>query len=258
MNRGSVVGLLAVVVLFVLPQLCCAQSARMRAAADTLLNPALHPSAAKILSFDKKSENIGTIYESDAARDVVFTFTNVSNTPVTITKVTTHCGCTAASHNAQPVPPGGKSQVVVTYNPKGRSGTVDTDAFVYTSATGNKPVARLTILGNVVDTDEWSHLPCAMGSLRLKRTKVLLAKGRSEARIPCANVGKTPLELKAIGLPGYAAFRVEPLVMQPGEEGDIVIAVDAVKALGKGRFAIVVDGVAGNISSRTIKVTIEE
>lgn len=255
MNRGAVIGLLAVAVLFVQP--VCAQVRNLRAAADTLLNPTLHPSAAKILHFPQKSVNIGTIYESDSIRNVVFEFINVSNAPVTIKKVTAHCGCTSPSFDTVPLPPGGKSQIVVAYNPKGRSGTIDSDVFVYTTVSSSKPVAKLTLLGNVVDTDEWNHLPYRMGTLRLKRVKATLSKGRTKVRIPCANVGRYPLQPKVIALPEYATFALEPQVLQPGEEGDIVIGVAREKAAGHSRFSIVVDGVAGNVSSRTIKVTIE-
>ncbi len=251
--------MLATVVLFVLALPVCAQvkTFRSRETMDSVLNPALHPSALRILRFVRSCENIGTIYESDSPRRVVFDFVNVGEEPVTITKVTTHCGCTGATHATEPVEPGDTSQVVVTYNPKGRSGTIDTNAFVYTSCSGNRPVAKLTILGNVVDIDEWSHLPVKMGALRLKRKSATFTKGRTEARIVCANVGTVPLRLSAQLLPSYATFATEPQVIEPGEEGDIVLGIKGDRPDGVKNFSFLVEGVTGNISTRTIKVTIE-
>ncbi len=260
MKRVFVVSVFLLAAAFVLPAAVCAQVTKRpsRAAMDSLLNPALAPNAAKIVRFDKIKENIGLINESDSARTVLFAFRNVSDKAVSITRVTTHCGCTAAAYEKGPVAPGATSVIAVRYNPKGRAGTIDTNAFVYTSCSGNKPVAKLTILGVVVDNDEWSHLPCVMGALRLKRTTVSFAGGRTIARIPCANTGCCkPLELKARLLPSYACFSTEPQLLQPGEEGDIVISIDSTAAGTAKRFSLLIDGVEGDISSRTIKAIIE-
>lgn len=229
-----------------------------RAAVDSLLNPALSPEADKIIAFDAVTKDIGDIKESDSVRTVRFTFRNVSGKPLTITRITTHCGCTAASFGKQPVAAGDSSVITVQYNPKGRAGTIDTNAFVYVCGAGSRPVAKLTILGNVVNDDEWSHLPYAMGSLRLKRVKVAFKAGRTVARIPCANVGRAPLALSSRLLPSYATFTTEPAVLQPGGEGDIVIGIDAAEAGTAKNFSVLVDGVEGGISSRTIKAIIEK
>lgn len=251
--------------LAMLPATLCAQVKRYsRAEIDSLLNPKLFKGANELLLFDKVKENLGTMYESDKVRKVQFTFCNVSDSEVTITKVTTHCGCTASSFDAKPIKPGARGEVVITYNPKGRSGTIDTDAFVYTNLSGTQPVARLTLLGNVINSDEWSHLPHSMGALKVKRKSISFATlqpGTTRAvRIPCANVGKSPLELSSLLLPQYATFATEPATLQPGEEGDIVITVAADK-LPKSfpdtlRFSVVIDGVAGRLSDRTIKAEI--
>ena len=217
--------------------------------------------AGKWLSFDKLKENMGTLHDSDTVRVVTFTLRNVSDSAVTITNVTTHCGCTAAEFDKSPVAPGASSRIVVRYNPKGREGTIDTGAFVYTDRTGRRPVAKLTLLGNVVDDDEWSHLPYAMGDLKLKRKQVVFKNGRISARIPCANVGTTPMQLSSALLPAYATFTTEPRVLKPEDEGDIVISInpDSVPRISSDtvRFSIIIEGVAGSISSRTIKAIIE-
>lgn len=253
------VSIFAVALLLLQPAALCAQVKKRpsREAMDSLLNPKLCPAAEKILLFEKKVENIGTIAESDSARVVQFVFRNVSNKPVTITRVTTHCGCTTAKAPLEPVAAGASAVIAVKYNPKGRSGTIDTNAFVYADCAGSAPVAKLTILGNVVDENEWSHLPCVMGTLRLKRTKITFREGRTVARIPCANVGKKPLELKAAILPVYATFATEPKVVEPGEEADLVVSINPAETGSARRFAIVVDGVSGAISSRTINAIIE-
>lgn len=260
MKGVSIVFVFLLAAAFALPATVCAQVTKRpsRAAMDSLLNPTLAPNATKIVRFDKIKENIGLINESDSARTVLFTFRNVSDKVISIARVTTHCGCTAATYEKGPIAPGASSVIAVRYNPKGRAGTIDTNAFVYTSCCGSKPVAKLTILGVVADDDEWSHLPCIMGVLRLKRTTVSFANGRTVACIPCVNTDCCKaLELKARLLPSYASFSTEPQVLQPGEEGDIVISIDSTAADAAKRFSLLVDGVEGSISSRTIKAMIE-
>lgn len=254
--------------LLVLPLNMAAQVGKRpsRAAIDSLLNPVLCGNADKIVLFDKIKENIGTIYESDSARTIRFTFRNVASESLCVTAVTTHCGCTASAFATEPVASGETSVIEVTYNPKGRSGTIDTNAFVYTSLSGKQPVAKLTILGNVIDNDEWSHLSHAMGKLKLKRKDVSFANIKPgtfpEARIVCANVGTRPLELSSRVLPSYATFFTEPAILQPGEEGDVVIRINADKFLsvnsGQTSFSVIVDGVEGTPSSRTIKAVINK
>ena len=233
-----------------------------RAAVDSLLNPALSPEADKIIAFDAVTKDIGDIKESDSVRTVRFTFRNVSGKPLTITRVTTHCGCTVASFGKQPVAAGDSSVITVQYNPKGRAGTIDTNAFVYVCGAGSRPVAKLTILGNVVNDDEWSHLPVVMGCLRTKRRSVVFEplKGGTEPqqRIPCVNVGKDSVRLSSSILPSYARLSTEPSVIAPGEEADIIITIVG-SVLPKelpGSFNIVLDGIGGPLRDRTIKVTL--
>ena len=100
-----------------------------------------------------------------------------------------------------------------------------------------------------------------MGDLKLKRKQVVFKNGRISARIPCANVGTTPMQLSSALLPAYATFTTEPRVLKPEDEGDIVISInpDSVPRISSDtvRFSIIIEGVAGSISSRTIKAIIE-
>ena len=264
MKKAFPIYLYALVLFLLLPCGAGAQTVKrlpQRAAVDSLLNPSLHRGADKIFLFEKKTVNMGTLHESDTVRVVEFVFSNVSDTVVTITDVTTHCGCTAAEFDKKPIAAGEKSKIVVRYNPKGREGTVDTGAFVYTDITGRRPVAKLTLRGIVVDDDEWSHLPYAVGDLKFKRKQVVFKNGRIAARIPCANVGAKPMTLTSSFVPVYATFSTEPKVLQPGDEGDIVISInpDSLQkyAPATNSFSIIIEGVEGGISLRTIRAIIE-
>ena len=235
-----------------------------RQALDSLMSPRLMKGADKVLRFEVLQQDFGVIYENGSPIRMEYAFVNTSGRPVTITRITTNCGCTVAEVSDSLISPGEKGVISILFNPRRRSGTVDTNSFIYTSLSDREPVAKLTLLGNVIDNDEWNHLPCAMGKLKLKRKEVLFepvkAGSMPQQRIPCANVGTKPLQLSSELLPAFATFATEPQEIAPGEEGDIVITIngDMLPPNAPRSFSVVVEGVEGRISDRTIKVKIEK
>lgn len=237
-----------------------------RTAIDMLVNPPLLRGGERILHFDSCRKYIGTLTEDDTPHAYRFPFRNTSGTDVRITRVTTSCGCAAADFDRRPLAPGKESVITVAYNPKNHPGTVDAQAFVYIDASDNRPVARLTLSGNVTTADEWDYLPYSAGSLRMKRRKVFFSEitpsSRPSERILCANIGGTPLKLEVRMLPPYASFHTEPATLLPGEEGDIVLTVDGGKLpANRGKelhFSFFIEGANVNPAGSMIEVTVKQ
>ena len=235
-----------------------------REALDSLMSPQIMQGGDNVLRFENLLQDFGVIYETDSPLAVEYHFVNVSGKPVSITRITTNCGCTAAEIGDSLLSPGEKGGIRIKFNPRRRSGTVDTNTFVYTSLSSKTPVAKLTLLGNVIDNDEWNHLPCRMGMLKPKRKEVVFEPVKAgtapQQRIPCANVGTVPLRLSSELLPSFVSFCTEPKEIAPGEEGDIVITIDGdmLPPNAPHSFSVVVDGVKGRISDRTINVKLEK
>ena len=235
-----------------------------KARIDSIVNPTLLENGGQILQFDSLVRHIGRLSETEIPRSVRFPFTNVSHSVVHIANVKTSCGCMSAASDKKILAPYEKGIITLTYHPNDRVGTVDAQAFVYTNVSGKRPVARLTLLGEVVSDDKWGHLPKAMGSLRLKRKIVtfnqLTPKQCPSERIPCANSGDISLKLSAKLLPLYITFRTEPEVLSPGEEGELVITVDGSRLpenrMSPFKFSLMVEGVRGRPSERMIQIII--
>jgi hypothetical protein len=253
-----------------------AQTKRLsREAIDSIRNIKVPENGESILAFAVNVVDFGTIYESDSARTFSFQFRNSLNERVVLSNVSANCGCIYSRCEKYEYEPGEKGTLYVKFNPKGRSGTVDKNIFVYAMTADDfhsdingvrkSPtlVAKLTLLGNVVDKNEWRHLPVAMGSLRLKRKSVVFEPVRPgtspQMRIMCANVGTSPLRLYSRLLPEFMTFATEPAELAPGEEGDIVITVDGNKLPknGNDKYSILIEGVEGRVSDRTIEIKIE-
>lgn len=234
-----------------------------RAQIDSIVHPSVHPEGTQWILFEQTASELGTMSEDDAPVQRTFAFRNVSGRALKIARVRTTCGCTVAKYDTASVAPGATAKVTLTYNPKNRPGTIDVDAFVYLVGE-NKPAARLSLYGEVSDPDMWSHLPYAMGALRVKRRAVsfteLPAKGKPSLRILCANSGNKALKIHAKLLPDYVTLHTEPAVIAPGAEADLVITLDVAKLPANDatlRFPILLEGVSGRPSERTINVTIE-
>ena len=73
-------------------------------------------------------------------------------------------------------------------------------------------------------------------------------------------MGTRPLCLSSELLPAFASFATEPREIAPGEEGDIVITIngDMLQSKAPRSFSVVIDGVEGRISDRTLKVKLEK
>ncbi len=73
-----------------------------------------------VIKFDSTAHNFGT-FTDEAPVSHTFTFTNTGDEPLIIHQIVTSCGCTAADYTKEPVQPGEKGKVTVTYDGKGRN-----------------------------------------------------------------------------------------------------------------------------------------
>lgn len=237
-----------------------------REAIDSIRNIKPFDTKGQTLAFEHTLHDIGAIYETDTLGQIDFNFCNVSGNDVAITKITTSCGCVTVDYPKHILPPKAKSTLKVVFNPKGMGGTVNSDIFVYTTLSDKQPTSRLSVKGNVMATDEWDFLPHKIGALRLKQKEIIFdvvnVSQKPSMRIMCANVGTSMLQLSASLLPSYASLKTEPVQLEPGAEGDIVITVDGEKlpdnVTDNLPFRIIIDGVEGSPSERTIKVLIKQ
>ena len=236
-----------------------------RAQIDSIMHPKLLAEDKIVLHVDKDTFELGSIGEDDQPVSRIFHLRNVSRVPQRIARVRTSCGCTVAAFDSTTILPGKATTITLTYDPKNRPGTIDVDAYVYVASNDRQPTARLSLYGDVIDSDVWSHLPYSMGHLRLKRTQVYFTElpkgGHPSMRVLCANSGDKPLRLTSQLLPAYATFHTEPAVIAPGEEADLVVTIDVdklPKRNGSLKFGILIDGLKGRPSERTLQIEISK
>ena len=72
------------------------------------------------IKFDKTTANLGTFPEEKPVVSCVFTFTNIGDAPLVIHQAVASCGCTVPEYTQEPVLPGKKGTIKVTYNGTGK------------------------------------------------------------------------------------------------------------------------------------------
>ena len=83
----------------------------------SLLLPLAAIAAGPEITFDEKTFDFGNIYSEGGPVEHTFTFTNTGDAPLIIVSATASCGCTRPVYTTDPVKPGKKGKITVTYLP---------------------------------------------------------------------------------------------------------------------------------------------
>lgn len=235
-----------------------------RAQIDSILHPKVLVGADKMFRFKQQSVHIGKLSEDHQPVDVIFSFTNESGKEISIDRITTDCGCTVAQSDKLVYQAGESGTITVKYTPKNHVGTIDASTYVFATLSKSQPIAKLTILGEVLPgEDSWKGYHFSMGPLRLKQVRQAFCFNRPEVqteRILCANSGMDDLVLSAKKLPSYIQFRTEPTVIHPGDEADLIIRVDGTQLTHREKVVEVdleINGLPQEVNQRVIKIIID-
>ena len=85
-----------------------------------LLCSIANASAQAEIKFDKLTHDFGTFSESAPVVTCTFTFTNTGDQPLVVNQAVASCGCTVPEYPKDPIQPGGKGTIKVTYNGTGK------------------------------------------------------------------------------------------------------------------------------------------
>ena len=96
-----------------------------------------------VMTFAEKTHDFGSIKEADGPVTHVFEFTNTGSEPLVIINVNASCGCTRPEYHKEPVMPGKKGKIKVTFNPAGRPGEFSKEVKIRTNGS-KRPVLRIT------------------------------------------------------------------------------------------------------------------
>ncbi len=228
-------------------------------------NLALVQAQPKIV-FDKTEHNLGSFLESAGIQVVTYEFTNKGTTPLIINSVNASCGCTTPDWTRQPVAPGARGMVKVSYNPASRPGAFAKTVSVMTNAENSN--VMLIISGKVEERERTiaEIYPREIGSLRAVLNHVSFPTIRSnEIRaetLELYNDTDKPVVVGFKTVPSHIKVSIEPATIPAKSKALLTMAYDAKAANTFGfvshRIYLSLDGSSDYKNSVGVSATIEE
>lgn len=211
---------------------------------------------ADIVRFDRTVYDWGDVTVKDGPLKCVFTFTNVSDAPVTVTSVRSSCGCTSVKWTTEVVGPG-------------QSGTVEA---VYTNDEGPYPFDKtLSVSFDRVRRPVVLHLRGVVHKKKLPLTEAYpvhfdgfalrdtvfkignLSQGESKsAEIRVANIGKRPVKVDWTDMSPNLSVTPRELEIKAGETAVLGVTVHADRSLWGTNDYVTTPVVNGKRQSRSI------
>ena len=109
--------------------------------------PKLPPTGIK---FDEEEFSFGTI-DKGQIMEHIFKFTNIGTNPLVVHKATASCGCTIPSFSKEPVKPGGRGEIKVTFESGKAGGSGSQAKLVLVTANTNPANTGIRIKANIID-----------------------------------------------------------------------------------------------------------
>jgi hypothetical protein len=103
------------------------------------------------IAFAEEFHDFGEVKEGEVVEHT-FTFTNEGEGPLIISNAQGSCGCTVPDWPRQPIAPGQKGQIKVSFNSKGRAGRQDKRVTLTTNAVPQSKVLNIT--SNVISNNQ--------------------------------------------------------------------------------------------------------
>jgi len=218
------------------------------------------------IAFEKLQHNFGTFKEELGVQSVAFNFKNDGTVPLILNNVQASCGCTTPEWTREPVAPGAKGVIKVSYDARNRPGVFNKTIRVSSNAENSDVV--LTILGEVTPrarTIEEDY-PNEIGPLRAKTNHIAFTsikeKQIKKDSTEIVNNSDQPVQLSFKTPPPHLSAVFKPAKLAPKQKGYLVVTFDAnkIQAYGfvMGRLYLNIDGQDDYKNSVAVSATLEE
>jgi len=218
------------------------------------------------ITFEKLQHNFGTFKEELGIQTVAFNFKNDGGVPLILNNVQASCGCTTPEWTREPIAPGAKGIIKVSYDPKDRPGVFNKTIRVSSNAENADIV--LTILGEVTArarTIEEDY-PTQVGPLRAKTNYIAFPSIKENQVIKDSteviNTSEQAVQLSFKTPPPYLSAVFKPAKLSPKQKGYVVVIFDATKIKAYGfisnRLYLNIDGQDDYRNSIAVSATLEE
>lgn len=135
--------------------------------------PLLAQELSTALEFEERVYSFGSIKEEDGKVTHRFYFRNRGSKPVAISDIHSACGCIGKLVNDKPVPPGGRGEILISFDPAYQQGFFSKEIVVLSN--NNREYNRVWVEGNIIPGHRpvEHEYPYAFGSNLHLRLKVM-------------------------------------------------------------------------------------
>lgn len=210
----------------------------------TLMSFAVLGFAQPKIQFDQTTHDFGNIKEEGGKVTGRFTFKNVGDSTLLLTRVKPGCGCTAANYTKTPVEPGQSGFIDATYDPYNRPGKFHKNIKITTNEpqfrnpeTANTPHI-IYIKGEVIKRPptifEQAGYTVGRGMVRVKNVSTKFSLKNTQTHLDTfqlKNFWTKDVNIEFQKLPEYITetYRSFGPQLKAGQEGIIVVKYDASK-----------------------------
>jgi hypothetical protein len=130
---------------------CSSATDRIKSSDDAASGTEAMMDALPTIAFAEEFHDFGEVQEGEVVEHT-FTFTNKGEGPLIISNAQGSCGCTVPDWPRQPIAPGQKGQIKVSFNSTGRAGRQDKRVTLTTNAVPQSKVLNIT--SNVISNNQ--------------------------------------------------------------------------------------------------------
>ena len=130
---------------------CSSATDRIKSSDDAASGTEAMMAALPTIAFVEEFHDFGEVQEGEVVEHT-FTFTNEGEGPLIISNAQGSCGCTVPDWPRQPIAPGQKGQIKVSFNSTGRAGRQDKRVTLTTNAVPQSKVLNIT--SNVISNNQ--------------------------------------------------------------------------------------------------------
>ena len=171
------------------------------------------PVSAQLIVLGGNEITFGTIYQSSEKVNQLIAVKNIGNKKITISHVSTSCGCTAAVLSDSSLNPGEQAEIKIEFNPTGYIGNVTKYVYISNSDPGNQLIT-VKMTGNVA---------CGLQPNPDVVTFYSMKSGLLDSSsIALSNTSNETVQITRIEIPGSEiTYRLDKSELKPGEFTDL-------------------------------------
>lgn len=182
------------------------------------------------IEFDKTIHDFGNIDVNSGPKSCAFYFKNISNQTVIIQTVISSCGCTTPEWTKEPVKPGEKGKIDVTFLNDQGAYPFDKSLTVYVTGTPKPIVLRIKGVVTQRPKSVKQQYPVKIGHLGLKKNLIDYGQAHygsiSKGAVEVVNLAGNPIKVTFTDFSKGFYINSNPEVISAGGKSDLIFSID--------------------------------